>query len=71
MHYKILIILPNWLGDAIMCTPAIELLISQYPHAKLTFVGSYISIGAIKHHPNCIKAIVDETKKELEVKYDE
>ncbi len=60
---KILIILPNWLGDAIMATPAIELLASNYPNAKFTFVGSYVSIEAIKHHPLCEKAIVDETKK--------
>ena len=60
---KILIILPNWLGDAIMATPAIELLCKYHPHAKLTFVGSYVSIQAIKHHPQCERAIVDETKK--------
>ena len=60
---KILIILPNWLGDAIMATPAIELLCKYHPHAKLTFVGSYVSIEAIKHHPQCERAIVDETKK--------
>jgi len=60
---KILIILPNWLGDAIMATPAIELLATYYPHAKFTFVGSFVSIEALKHHPKCQKAIVDETKK--------
>lgn len=60
---KILIILPNWLGDAIMATPAIELLSQSYANAKFTFVGSYASIEALKHHPLCEKAIVDETKK--------
>lgn len=60
---KILIILPNWLGDAIMATPAIELLAKHYPQAKFTFVGSYVSIEALKHHPQCEKAYVDETKK--------
>ncbi|MDF1879347.1 lipopolysaccharide heptosyltransferase II [Sulfurimonas sp. SAG-AH-194-C20] len=60
---KILIILPNWLGDAIMATPAIELLAKHYPGAKFTFVGSFVSIEALKHHPLCDKAIVDETKK--------
>lgn len=60
---KILIILPNWLGDAIMATPAIELLSQYYPNARFTFVGSYVSIEAIKHHPLCERAIVDETKK--------
>lgn len=60
---KILIILPNWLGDAVMATPAIELLSQHYPNAKFTFVGSYVSIEAIKHHPLCERAIVDATKK--------
>jgi heptosyltransferase-2 len=60
---KILVILPNWLGDAIMATPAIELLSKHYPNASFTFVGSYVSIEALKYHPLCEKAIVDETKK--------
>ncbi len=60
---KILIILPNWLGDAVMATPAIELLAKHYPAARFTFVGSYVSIEALKHHPLCEKAIIDETKK--------
>ncbi len=62
-NMKILIILPNWLGDAIMATPAIELLASVYPNAKFTFIGSYVSIEALKYHPLCERAIVDETKK--------
>ena len=60
---RILIILPNWLGDAIMATPAIELLAQHYPNARFTFVGSFVSIEALKHHPLCERAIVDETKK--------
>jgi heptosyltransferase-2 len=60
---RILVILPNWLGDAIMATPAIELLSSYYPHAKFTFVGSFVSIEALKYHPKCERAVVDETKK--------
>ncbi|MCX6076332.1 MAG: lipopolysaccharide heptosyltransferase II [Campylobacterales bacterium] len=60
---RILIILPNWLGDAIMATPAIELLSQYYPQARFTFVGSFVSIEALKYHPQCERAIVDETKK--------
>lgn len=60
---RILIILPNWLGDAIMATPAIELLAQEYPTAKFTFLGSYVSIEALKYHPLCKQALVDETKK--------
>ncbi|MDP3266133.1 MAG: lipopolysaccharide heptosyltransferase II [Sulfuricurvum sp.] len=59
----ILIILPNWLGDAVMATPAIEALCTVYPKAKLTLVGSHVSIEALKHHPQCTRNYVDETKK--------
>ncbi len=58
----ILIILPNWLGDAVMATPAIEALCVTYPDAKLILVGSYVSVEALKHHPKCIRSYVDETK---------
>jgi len=60
---KILIILPNWLGDAVMATPAIEALCAVFPEAKLTLVGSYVSIEALKYHPQCVRHYVDETKK--------
>lgn len=60
---RILIILPNWLGDAIMATPAIELLSKYHPNARFTFLGSYASIEALKFHPLCERAIIDETKK--------
>ncbi len=60
---KILVILPNWLGDAVMATPAIELLASQYLHVEFTFIGSYASIEALKYHPLCKRAVIDETKK--------
>ncbi len=60
---KLLVILPNWLGDALMATPAIEALCEIYPDAKLTLVGSFVSLEALKHHPRCARACVDETKK--------
>ncbi len=60
---SILIVLPNWLGDAVMATPAIEALCEFYPHAQLTLVGSFVSIEALKHHPFCHRHYIDETKK--------
>ena len=60
---SILIVLPNWLGDAVMATPAIEALCEFYPHATLTLVGSFVSIEALKYHPLCKRSYVDETKK--------
>ena len=60
---RILVVLPNWLGDALMATPAIEHLSTKYPDAKFTFIGSFVSIEALKYHPQCESAIIDETKK--------
>jgi heptosyltransferase-2 len=60
---KLLVILPNWLGDALMATPAIEALCRCYHDAELTLVGSHVSIEALKHHPRCVRYYVDETKK--------
>jgi len=47
-----------------MATPAIEHLCSLHPEAKLTFVGSYVSVEAIKYHPQCEASFVDDTKKQ-------
>jgi len=46
-----------------MATPAIEHLSSKYPKAKFTFVGSFVSIEAIKYHEKAEFSFVDETKK--------
>ncbi len=47
-----------------MATPAIEHLSILYPEASFTFVGSFVSIEAIKHHPKAEASFVDETKKQ-------
>ena len=59
----ILIELPTWLGDAVMVTAAVKELVKKYPKAKLTFFGSFVSVEALKTHPNCVKSVVDESKK--------
>ncbi len=60
---KILVILPNWLGDAVMASAAIEALGTCNASVRFTFVGSALSIAAMKHHPLCDRALIDETKK--------
>ena len=51
---KILIELPTWLGDCVMATPAIENLLNSHPKVKLTIVGSYVSVEAMKYHPKVV-----------------
>jgi len=35
---KILVRGPNWIGDAVMCTPALAALRSRFPHAQITLL---------------------------------
>ena len=48
---KLLIELPTWLGDAVMATPAIENLVSQFKNVEITLLGSSVSVEALKNHP--------------------
>ena len=59
---KILIELPTWLGDAVMATPAIENIVNFYNDVEITFIGSFVSIEALKNHPKAIKTFVLDKK---------
>jgi heptosyltransferase-2 len=59
---KILIELPTWLGDAVMATPAIENIVNYYNDVEITFIGSFVSIEALKNHPKAIKTFVLDKK---------
>jgi len=59
---KILIELPTWLGDAIMVTPAIENIVNFENDVEITFIGSFVSIEALKNHQKVIKTFVLDKK---------
>jgi heptosyltransferase-2 len=61
---KILIELPTWLGDTVMTTPSIENITKLHPDAKITVFGSFVSTQALKPHPNVVKTVIDNSKKE-------
>jgi heptosyltransferase II len=54
---RILIELPTWLGDSIMATPAIENIFNQFEKSEVTFIGSKISVEALKNHPKVTESI--------------
>jgi heptosyltransferase-2 len=54
---KILIELPTWLGDCVMATPAIENIVNFYNDVEITFIGSFVSIEAMKYHPKAINTV--------------
>ena len=55
---KILIELPTWLGDCVMATPAIENIVNFYNGVEITFIGSFVSIEAMKNYPKVVKTVV-------------
>jgi len=59
---KILIEIPTWLGDCVMATPAIENIVNFYNEVEITFIGSFVSIEALKNHPKAIKTFVLDKK---------
>jgi len=59
---KILIELPTWLGDAVMATPAIENIVNFHNDVQITFIGSFVSIEALKNHPKVVKTVVLDKK---------
>ena len=59
---KLLIELPTWLGDCVMATPAIENIVNFNNDVQITFIGSFVSIEALKNHPKVIKTVVLDKK---------
>ena len=59
---KVLIELPTWLGDCIMATPAIENIVNFDKDVEIVFIGSFVSIEAMKFHPNVVKTVVLDKK---------
>jgi heptosyltransferase-2 len=55
---KLLIELPTWLGDCVMATPAIENIVNFHNNVEITFIGSFVSIEAMKYHLKVVKTEV-------------
>lgn len=59
---NILIRIPNWLGDAVMATFALEILFSRFPYAHFYLVGNATSIAIFAHYPR-VSILEDKSKK--------
>ncbi len=59
---NLLIRLPNWLGDSVMATFALEILYQTYPKAHFYLVGSKVSCALFSHYPNTT-TIIDNSKQ--------
>jgi len=59
---KILIEIPNWLGDTIMCSPAIENLLCHYKKEDITLFGYGEHVEIYKFHPRINDILIFEKK---------
>ncbi|MCX2716601.1 lipopolysaccharide heptosyltransferase II [Helicobacter sp. MIT 21-1697] len=60
---KILLRLPNWLGDSVMISPAFEWLKCSFDKADFTLVGSKASCGIYERDTRVKHIFIDESKK--------
>ncbi len=60
---KILLKLPNWLGDGVMATPSIEILKSHFCDAEFSIVAPYVVCELFKKDSRITRIYVDTTKK--------
>lgn len=65
---RVLIRLPTWLGDSVMCTPALDNLRRHLPAAKFVVLGSPSALQMFLHDPRC-DALVPETTKSQRLRY--
>jgi heptosyltransferase-2 len=54
---KILIRSVNWIGDAVMTTPAISVIREHFPHAEITILANALVSQLFSHHPGIEKII--------------
>ncbi len=59
---RILVRGPNWVGDAVMCTPALQGLREAFPAAKITFLARPAVANLLRDDVSLDETIVDEHK---------
>lgn len=62
MPRKILVRAPNWIGDAVMCEPAVRGLRSLFPEAELTMVARPAVAELFTAHPGITALLVYDDK---------
>ncbi|GMR05360.1 MAG: lipopolysaccharide heptosyltransferase II [Thermodesulfobacteriota bacterium] len=55
---KILVRAPNWIGDAVMCTPALECLKSLHPASRITVLTKSRAVPVFENNPHA-SAIIE------------
>lgn len=55
---KILVRAPNWIGDAVMCVPALEALKRLYPASGITVLAKKRAAEVFENHP-CVASVME------------
>lgn len=61
---RILIRSTNWIGDAVMTTPAMGAVRATFPHAEITVVGPPAVAELFSSHPHCDRVMVFDKRGE-------
>ena len=48
---RLVILAPNWLGDAVMCEPVIRAIHATHPGMELIWAGNRVALTALRGHP--------------------
>ncbi|MCE5244890.1 MAG: lipopolysaccharide heptosyltransferase II [Syntrophobacteraceae bacterium] len=59
---KILVRVPNWIGDAVMATPALSVIRASFPDARITLAANPVVAELFSHHPSCDEIAVFDKK---------
>lgn len=59
---RILVRLPNWLGDVVIATPALHVLRERMPHAHIAVLGLAGVVDALQNHPAIDRILVYDRK---------
>ncbi len=59
-YKKILVRMPNWIGDAVMATPALSALRARFPESEIVLLGKPAVAALFDHHPDVNRVIVYE-----------
>ena len=59
---NIVVILPNWVGDVVMATPALRALRSRFAHSRITIVGKQVALDTLSALPIAEHGICDPSR---------
>lgn len=58
----IVVILPNWVGDVVMATPALRALRSRFTHSRITLVGKQVALETLSALPVAENSVPDPSR---------